>query len=66
MALKFLKESELNQIRGKSMVGAATPKEIISVFQHYDLIEAGLNELDEEDFFGTEGWRHFFGLPEGR
>jgi hypothetical protein len=21
-----------------------------------------LDELDEDDFFGTEGWRHFFGI----
>lgn len=21
-----------------------------------------LNELDNDDFFGTEGWQHFFGL----
>jgi len=23
-----------------------------------------LDELDEEDFFGTEGWEHFFGLED--
>jgi hypothetical protein len=23
-----------------------------------------LDELDDEDFFGTEGWRHFFGIDE--
>ena len=28
-----------------------------------DLIEK-LDELDNEDFFGTEGWRHYFGLDE--
>lgn len=27
-------------------------------------IIAKLNELDEDDFFGTEGWRHFFGLDD--
>lgn len=28
----------------------------------YDKIVDLLDELDEEDFFGTEGWRHNFGL----
>lgn len=23
-----------------------------------------LNECDHEDFFGTEGWRHYFGWDE--
>ncbi len=23
-----------------------------------------LDELDEEDFFGTEGWRRYFGLED--
>lgn len=60
----YLTERELNTIRGKAMVGHATPTEILSVFAHYDEIEFNLNELDFEDTFGTEGWRHAFGLPE--
>lgn len=28
------------------------------------IIIAKLNELDNDDFFGTEGWRHFFGLDD--
>lgn len=23
-----------------------------------------LDDLDEEDFFGTEGWRHYLGLED--
>ena len=23
-----------------------------------------LDELDEEDFFGSEGWRHYFGFED--
>jgi len=64
MKLKFLTDRELNTIRGKAMVGHATPQEIISVFQHYDLIEMKLEEYEQDDTFGTEGWRHAFGLPE--
>ncbi len=28
-----------------------------------DIIEK-LDELSEEDFFGTEGWQHFFGFED--
>lgn len=27
-----------------------------------ELIIEKLNELDEDDYFGTEGWEHFFEL----
>lgn len=64
MALKYLTERELNTIRGKAMVGRATPKEILAVFAHYDKLEIWMSELDVEDAFGTEGWRHAAGLPE--
>lgn len=62
--MTYLTERELNTIRGKAMVGHATPSEIISVFRHYDEIEFNLNVLAYENTFGTEGWRHAFGLPE--
>ena len=55
---RILSEKELNIIRGKAIVGHATPKEILSVFGHYELLELKLDELDGEDTFGTEGWRH--------
>ena len=62
--MRYLTERELNIIRGKAMVGHATPEEILRVFGHLDKIEDQLTEFDNEDFFGTEGWRHMFGLPE--
>ena len=61
---RFLTQRELNLIRGKSLVGHATPDEILQVFGHYDLIEHRLDELDYDDVLGTEGWRHRFGLPD--
>lgn len=51
-------------IRGKASVGKATPKEILSVFEHYDKIEMELEDRDSQDYFGTEGWRHAFRLPD--
>lgn len=61
---RYLKEKEINIIRGKCLVGKATSRELMSVFEHWDLIEMELEKLDYDDFFGTEGWRHFFGLPD--
>ena len=58
MGPHFLSDSELNYIRGKASVGHATVEEIRSVFEHLDALEMKLDELDYEDFFGTEGWRH--------
>jgi hypothetical protein len=62
--LRLLTEREINTIRGKALVGHASAEEILSVFSHYDIIEAKLDEFDEEDTFGTEGWRHSFGIPD--
>lgn len=62
--LKFLTERELHIIRGKASVGHATPKEILSAFEHYELLEMELDKWSDEDTFGTEGWRHAFNLPD--
>ena len=61
---KLLCEKDINVIRGKAIVGHATPQELMAVFSHWDLIEMRLDELDGEDYFGTEGWRRFFNLPD--
>lgn len=61
--LPFLSDKEINIIRGKAMVGHASPKELLSVFAHLDSIEYELDQLDMEDFFGTEGWRHAMSIP---
>lgn len=61
---RLLTDRELNTIRGKSLVGHASTDEILQVFAHYDIIEMKLDEYDNDDAFGTEGWRHAFGLPD--
>lgn len=60
----YLTEKSLNTIRGKAIVGHASPEEILSVFEHLDALEVALDDLDQEDTFGTEGWRHSFALPD--
>ena len=62
--IQYLTQRELNMIRGKALVGKATPKELMAAFSHWDLIEMELDERDGEDYFGTEGWRHAFRLPD--
>lgn len=61
---RLLSDKELNTIRGKALVGHATPQELAQVFGHIDSIEMKLEEVEQDDFFGTEGWRHFFGHPD--
>jgi hypothetical protein len=62
--MAYLTDRELNTIRGKALVGHASTTEILSVFQHLDTLERSLDEADELDALGTEGWRHFVGYPE--
>ena len=62
--LSMLTERDLHIIRGKVLADAATQEEILSVFTHYDLVEMKLDEADYSDMLGTEGWRHFVGLPD--
>jgi hypothetical protein len=62
--MKYLTQKELNIIRGKASVCRATGRELLSVFEHYDKIELELDTRDANDYFGTEGWRHAFGLPD--
>jgi hypothetical protein len=52
----------LNTIRGKNLVGAASKEDIFLLFEHLDALEMLLDEGDENDAFGTEGWRHELGL----
>ena len=61
---RFLTARELNIIRGKVLVGHASTEEILSVFHHLDLLEFALDDADNNDMLGTEGWRHFVGLPD--
>jgi len=64
MIMELLTDKELNTIRGKAMVGHASPQQILSVFGHLDALEMKLEEFEQDDTFGTEGWRHAVGVPE--
>ena len=47
---------------GKALVGALTREEQMALCNHITAMEEILEELDLEDVFGTEGWRHHFGV----
>jgi len=66
---RLLSDRELRVIRGKVRAGAATIPEVMSVFEHYDLIEKNLDVLDTWEVFREDenfrkGWRVAFGIPE--
>lgn len=53
----------VNMIRGKSlMYDDDIGKEIRALCKMIDWLEYQLDEQDEMDRFGTEGWRRAFGL----
>lgn len=55
-------DKTLNIIRGKNLVGAATKEDVAKVFEHIDALEMFLDDNEQDDQFGTEGWRHAIGL----
>lgn len=57
-------DKTLNIIRGKNLVGKATKADVFKVFEYIELLERHLDEGDERDAFGTEGWRHYFGIED--
>lgn len=60
--MKVQTEKTLNIIRGKNIVAAATADDVNKLLEHIDALEDFLDEQDEDDVFGTEGWRHLLGL----
>lgn len=63
MEQRFLTESEVNIMRGKNLGDALTKNDLHDLFNHVDMLESLLDEqIDTEDFFGTEGWRKHVGI----
>lgn len=55
-------DKTINTIKGKNLVGKATKEDIEKLFEHLDALEMFLDENEQDDQFGTEGWRHAIGL----
>lgn len=62
--MKLLSDKQTNLLRGKCLERFKPSDDVWKLLNHYTLIEHKLDELDGDDFFGTEGWRHFFGIAE--
>lgn len=55
-------EKTINTIRGKNLVGKAEKADVDKLIEHIDALEMFLDENEQDDQFGTEGWRHAIGL----
>jgi hypothetical protein len=55
-------EKTLNIIRGKTIAGHVTPNDVLKLLAHIDELEIFLDAYNDNDTFGTEGWRHRLGL----
>lgn len=61
MKKQLLSERELDEIRGKMLVNAATQEELHDFLTYVSKLEGLLIDADNEDFFGSEGYRHRLG-----
>lgn len=53
---------DLDAIRGKMLVAAASQEELHEFLRYVVDLERLLDEADGDDYFGTEGWLHRLGL----
>lgn len=60
----LLSERQVNIYTGKALVGALTQDEQVALTQHLASLYHKMDLMDDEDYFGTEGWRHYFGIPD--
>ena len=54
-------EREIDMIRGKMLVNAASKEELHTFLFYVTALECLVDEASMEDFYGTEGWRHAIG-----
>lgn len=62
--MKIKSMRELDAIRGKMMVAAATAEELRDFLTYVTALEGLVEEASMEDFYGTEGWQHKLGIDE--
>jgi len=55
-------ERELDMIRGKMLVNAASQEELHDFLRYVTVLEGLVEDASMADFYGTEGWRHKIGL----
>lgn len=57
-------DAKMNELRGKALVGACTKEEVMQITEYVNRLEILLDEGDQEDMYGTEGWRHLLGMED--
>lgn len=60
--MKAYTDKVINVIRGKNLVGKADKSDVDKLIEHIDALEIFLDDNEQDDQFGTEGWRHAIGL----
>jgi hypothetical protein len=58
------KQRELDMIRGKMLVGAASIEELHDFLRYVSALEGLVEEASLGDFYGSEGWQHHLGIDE--
>ncbi len=58
---KIKSKSEINIIRTKILVKAATQKEIQDFYKYVMVLEGLVEKASNENFYGNEGWEHHIG-----
>lgn len=62
MKTKAIKsEREINIFRGKIESLVATTAEAKSFLDYVEKLESLVEMASQEDFYGTEGWKHYIG-----
>lgn len=59
-----MNDRSMNELRGKALVGALTKEEVMEIIEYVNRLEILLDEDDNEDIHGTEGWRHHLGMED--
>lgn len=62
--LGLLDKKRFIQLETKAELEMIQPDEIQELINYIICLEAAMDACDQEDFFGTEGWRHRFGLED--
>ena len=62
--LKNVDERKINEIRGKMLVGHASIEELQTFLNYTVVLESLVEDASNDDFYGTEGWKHHIGWDE--
>lgn len=57
-----LSKTKVSILLGKFETEKLLMMEVDQLFEHIEALEAALDEADDFDALGTEGWRHYLGI----